>query len=135
MGGITTDKYVGGCIIVDLMSSFLHVEHQLGFSGSETIKENHNFEKLALDYGVLVNSYKADNGVFKDNQFVSHIREHNYKLSYCGVNAHHKNGATEHAIRKVFECARALILHVVLYWEHRVISEMWPTAVDYAVYL
>jgi len=58
---------------VDLMSSFLHVEHQLGFSGSETIRANQNFEKLALDQGVLINPYKADNGVFKANHFVSHI--------------------------------------------------------------
>ena len=93
------------------MSSLLHVEHQLGFSSPETIRAKQKFEKMALDFGVLINSYKADNGVFKANAFVSHIREHNQKLSYCGVNAHHKNGATERATRNVSECARALMLY------------------------
>ena len=34
---MTADRYVGGCIFVDSMSSFLHVEHQLGFSGLEIV--------------------------------------------------------------------------------------------------
>lgn len=33
MGEINADKFVGGCIFVDSMSPFLHVEHRLGFSG------------------------------------------------------------------------------------------------------
>ena len=86
------------------------------FSRSETIRVKQSFEKLALDYGVLINSYKADNGVFKANHFVSHIQEHNQKLNYCGMNAHHKNGAVEREIRTVSGCARALMLHAVLYW-------------------
>ena len=135
LGGMTSEKYVGGCIFVDSMSSFLHVEHQLGFSSSETIRAKQNFEKLSLDHGVIVDSYKADNGVFKANQFVTHIRDHNQKLSYCGVNAHHKNGAAERAIRTVSECARALMLHAAVHWKEGVTSELWPMAIDYAVYL
>ena len=84
---------------------------------------------------MLVDSYKADNGVFRANQFVSHIREHNQKLSFCGVNAHHKNGVAERAIRTVSECARALMLHAALHWDHEVTSDLWPMAVDYATYL
>ena len=101
MGGLNTDEYIGGCIFVDSMSSYIHVEHQLGFSGSEAIRVKQKFEKVALDHGVLINSYKADNGVFKSDIFVSHIREYNQKLRYFGVNTHHKNVATERAIRIV----------------------------------
>ena len=36
-GSASADQYKGGCIFVDSMSGFMHVEHQLGFSGSETI--------------------------------------------------------------------------------------------------
>lgn len=91
--------------------------------------------ELALDYGVLVDSYKADNGVFKSNAFVSHIREHTQKLSYCGVNSHHKNGPVERAIRTVSECARAQLLHAAMHWKDGVTSKLWPMVVDYAVYL
>ena len=55
------------------MSTYIHVVHQFGFSGSETIRAKQNFEKLALDHGVLVDSYKADNGVFKSSAFAYHM--------------------------------------------------------------
>ena len=74
LGGLTAHKYVGDCIFVDSMRLFLYVEHQLGFSSSETTRAEKNFEKLSMDHGVLINSYQADNGVFKANTFVTHIR-------------------------------------------------------------
>ena len=134
-GGFNADKFVGGCIFVDSMSGYLHVEHQLGFSSTETIRAKQNFEKLSMDHGVLVDSYKADNGVFKSNAFVAHIREHNQRLSYCGVNAHHKNGVAERAIRSVSECARALMLHAAVHWKDGISSELWPMAIHYATYI
>ena len=125
----SAQQYKGGCVFVDHMSSYLHVEMQLGFSSSETIRAKQNFEKLALDHGVIVSSYHADNGTFKANAFVSHIREHNQKIQYCGVNAaHHKNAVAERSIRTVLECARALLLHAALHWKKALIvrSGQWP---------
>ena len=65
---------------------------------------------------------KAGNGVFKSNAFVSHIREHNQKLSYCGVNAHHKNGAAKRAIKTFSKCDRAQLLHTTTHWKDGVTS-------------
>ena len=56
-------------------------------------------------------------------------------MSFCGVNAHHKNGVAERAIRTVSDCARALMLHAALHWDHEVTSELWPMTVDYDTYL
>ena len=52
------------------MSVYIHVEHQLLFSSSETIWAKQNHEKLSLDHGIVVDTYLADNGVFKTNSFV-----------------------------------------------------------------
>ena len=120
---------------MDHMSSYMHIEHQLGFSSSETIWAKQNFEKLALDSGILIDSYLADNGVFKANAFVGHIRDKNQKLRFCGVNAHHKNASAEQAIRTVSECARSLLLHASLHWKDVIKSSLWPFAVSYATYL
>ena len=43
-GGLFADKFVGGCILVDHESGFLHAEHHVGFSAVETIQAKHNFE-------------------------------------------------------------------------------------------
>ena len=134
-GRTTSDQYVGGCIFVDHMSGYIHVEPQLGFSSSETIRAKQNFEKLSLDHGVLIDSYMADNGVFKANAFVQHIRTHNQKLKYCGVNAHHQNAIAERSIRTVSECARALLLHASLHWKEGIDSSLWPMAVEYATHI
>ena len=64
-GKMTSDQYVGGCTFVDHMGGYIHVEHQHGFSGFETIRAEKIYEKLALDHGVIVDNYLADNGVFK----------------------------------------------------------------------
>ena len=37
-GRPTSEHYVGGCVFVDHMSGYIHIEHQLGFSSSETIR-------------------------------------------------------------------------------------------------
>ena len=107
----------------------------LDFQVLKSSEQKQNFEKMALDYGVIVDSYKAGNGILKTNEYVNHIRKHNQKLSYCGVNTHHKNGVAERAIRTVSECARALMLHLAVHWKDTITSELWSMAVAYAVHL
>jgi hypothetical protein len=135
LGRTTSDEYVGGCIFVDHMSGYIHVEPQLGFSSSETIRAKQSFEKFALDNGVIVENYMADNGVFKANAFVHHIQEHNQKLKFCGVNAHHQNAVAERSIRTLSECAQAMLLHASMHWKDGISSSLWPMAVDYATYI
>jgi hypothetical protein len=134
-GKTTSDQYIGGCIFVDHMSGYIHVEHQLGFSSSETIQAKQNFEQFALGHGVLVEEYLTDNGIFSKTKFVEHIRNYNQQIHYCGVNAHHKNAVAERGIRTVSELARALLLHASTHWPDGLDGTLWPMAVDHAVYL
>ena len=66
---------------------------------------------MSLDHGIMVNTYIADNGVFKANNVFHHIREHNQHISYCGVNTHHQNGVSKWSIRTISKMARAMMLH------------------------
>ena len=95
LGRSTSPTYVGGCVFVDHMSGYIHVEEQLGFSASETIRAKQAFERLSLNHGIVIQNYLCDNGIFKGREFVKHLQEHNQKVKYCGVNAHHKNGVAE----------------------------------------
>ena len=134
-GKTTSEQYVGGCIFVDQMSSYIHVQHQLGFSSSETIRAKQNYEQMCLDNGILVESYMGDNGVFKAKAFVKHIRDHNQQVHYCGVNAHHQNSVAERSIRTVSEIARSMILHSSMRWKNGIDASLWPMAVDYACHV
>ena len=133
-GGETADSYRGGCVFVDHMSGHLHVELQVGFSATETIRAKQNFEQLAGSHGVPIQSYLGDNGAFKAHAFERHIRESNQQIKYCGVNAHHQNGIAERSIRTVSEKARAMLLHAAIHWKDGVSSNLWPMAVQYAAY-
>ena len=106
-GKPSANTFKGGCIFVDHGTGYIHVEHQLGFSAVETIRAKQNYEKLAMDYGVIVQSYLTDSGAFKSNSFVQHIREHSQRLQFCGTNAHHQNGVAERSIRTVSKIGRA----------------------------
>ena len=134
-GRSTSEHYVGGCIFVDHMSGYLQVEHQLGFSSTETIRAKQAYEKHCLDHGIMVDTYLADNGVFKANAFINHIREHAQRLRFCGVNAHHQNGVAERSIKTVSDMARAMMLHSSIHWKDAIDSTLWPMATTYATYL
>ena len=104
-GKPTSSQYIGGCIFVDHASGYMHVEHQLGFSAVETIRAKQDFEKHALDHGVIVESYLTDSGAFKANKFVAHINEHQQRLRFCGTNAHHQNRVAKQGIRSISNMA------------------------------
>jgi hypothetical protein len=131
-GKTTSDQYVGGCIFVDHALSYVHIEHQLGFSAVETIRAKQAYKKLCLDHGVLIQDYLTDSGAFKANKFVQHIRESHHLLRFCGTNAHHQNGVAERAIQTISNMSRAMILHACLHWKNGIDSSLWPMAVKYA---
>jgi hypothetical protein len=64
---------MGGYIFINHASGYLHVEHQLRFSASESIRDKQNYEQFALGHEVIVTNYLADNGAFKANNFVAHL--------------------------------------------------------------
>ena len=117
------------------MSSYIHVEPQLGFSTSESIRAVITFEKLCLDNGTLIQKFLADTREFKAKNFVNHIRNNNQRIQYCGVNDHHQNGIAERNIRTVSDMSRAMMLHASLWWKNGIDSSLWPMAVDYATYV
>ena len=69
---------------------------------------------MCLDRGIMVNTYISDNGVFKGNNFVQNIREHNQRIWYCGVKVHNHNGVSEQLICIVFEMAHYTMLQSYL---------------------
>jgi hypothetical protein len=51
-----------------------------------------------------------------------------------GVEAHHQNGVPEMAIRTDSESARAMMLHAAIHWPNGMSLDLWPFAVEDAVY-
>jgi hypothetical protein len=131
-GKSTSKKYVGGCIFVDHASSYMHVEHQFGFSAVETIRAKQAYERKCMDNGIFVEDYLTDSGAFKANAFVKNINETHQLIRFCGTNAHHQNGVSERAIQSISNMAKSMVLHAIIHWKDGIDASLWPQAVTYA---
>lgn len=129
------ERYTGGTLFVDEASEFMFVKNQVSLGATETIAGKTEFEREAIRHGVLIKSYRGDNGVYRSKAFQDDLRRKQQPMVYSGVGAHHHNGVAERAIRTVSTNARTMLLHAMIHWPSEVDLSLWPFAVDYAVYL
>jgi hypothetical protein len=105
-GKTTKDSmYQGGCLFIDHASGYVHVEHQVSFSTTDTLRSKHLFERSCLDMGVVVQAYQSDNGVFSSKDFTSEIEKYTQNIQFSGVGAHHQNGVAERGIGTIMSMA------------------------------
>ncbi len=129
------EKYGYGTIFVDTATSYMFVRNQITTTAAETLRAKHAFEQEARSYGVDIQGYRTDQGVYKSQEFIKDLELKGQSIEFSGVGAHHQNGIAENAIRTITESARTMLLHAMIHWPAETKIELWPFAVDYAVYL
>jgi hypothetical protein len=117
---------------LDHASSYVHIDHQCGFSAVESIRARQSYERMCLDSGVFVQDYLTDSGAFTSNKFVKRIHETHQLLRFCGKNAHHQNGVAEKYIHNTSNMARSMILHAIMHCKDGIDATLRPQAVTYA---
>ena len=127
--------YTCGTIYVDHASGFMFVRHQTTTAASETIRSKLLLEREARDVGVRIKRYHSDNGVFSSAEFKSHCDELNQKLTFSGVGAKFQNGVAERGIQTVSNMAKASMIHAAIRWPGRRLIDLWPLAMQYAVWV
>jgi len=128
-------RYSGGAIFVDASSNWLQCYHQVKLNGSDTVRSKRSFERDAKKRGVDIQTYHADNGIFKSAEFVAQLESNDQPIDYSGVGAHHQNGMAEGAIHIVTDRARTMMVHQAIHWPEEADPAHWPFAMDYAVEL
>jgi len=91
-GTLTNKRYRVANVFIDHYSDLSFVYPQEDNTNAELLMAKIAFEDFASSCGVKVTHYHADNGRFADNAFVNDIKGQRQSISYCGVNAHHRNG-------------------------------------------
>jgi transposase InsO family protein len=128
--------YCGGCIFVDHASSYVHVEFQSHLTTHETLKAKENYELLARDLGIIVQSFLTDNGsAFTSKEFTSQLAKFEQVISFAGTGAHHHNAIAERNIQTIMAIARTMMLHSAIHWTDVADACLWPMAVQHAVFL
>jgi len=92
------DRFCGATVFVDAASGYIHVEFQVTLNSTDSINALDSFERSSLHMGVSVNSYHADNGIFKSKRFVHEIMKNSQSIRYSGVGSKWQNGVSEGAI-------------------------------------
>jgi hypothetical protein len=130
-------QYVGGTIFVDHATNFLFNNHQVNLHAETTVASKHKCESAFDEYGVQIKQYAADNHPFRSKAWVADCAvQQQLPTKHSGVGAHHQILA-ERQIQTIFNWSRADLLHFVLHWPQvaRNRDNLWPFAVDYAVYI
>eukprot|EP00804_Cyclotella_cryptica_P000828 CCRYP_001075-RA/>CCRYP_001075-RA protein AED:0.12 eAED:0.13 QI:0/0/0/1/0/0.25/4/0/1066 len=134
-GTALLNGYTCGTIYVDHCSTFIYIHHQLTTAASDTIRSKMLLESKAADVGVTIRQFHSDNGVFISNEFREHCTCLGPTLRFSGVGAHHQNGVAEQAIQTITNMACANMLHATLHWPDRSFIDLWPLAMNYAVWV
>ena len=132
---ITTQQYCGGTLFYDAASHKMRVVHQVSLNAHETVAAKLTFECEAQQIGITVKNYQTDNGVYTSQEFLKELVEHGQGLKHSGVGGHHHNGAAENAIKNVVRRAFTMMIHAALRWPDQNEKDLWPLALDHAVYL
>jgi hypothetical protein len=79
--------------------------------------------------------YHTNNAPFYAEEFVRDCTNKEQKIDYSAMGAHHQNGMAERAIHTVTLWARTMMLHQVLHWPSETHLDLWPFALNQAIYL
>ena len=95
VGFLTKQCYKYATVFVKQASRMGFIYLQKACSAEETIEAKRAFEKHAVNRGVTVQAYHADNGIFKAKKWTEECQQQKQNLSFAGVNAHHQNSIAE----------------------------------------
>ena len=127
-GKLTKQRYQYDTVFVDNFSRFTYVHMQKTLLAKETIKGKDMFERIALEHGVKVQAYHADNGVFKANAWVDDCLKKQQQLPFAGVGAHHQNGLAERKIGILQDLTQINFAHANAVCPEAVTAHLWPYA-------
>ena len=127
-------QFTGGAIFVDHATRIIHHTHQFSTTASETIHSKHQFEQFADTFGVTIKQYVGDNNPFHSQDWKADCANQHQTCLLSGVGAHHQNYA-ERNIQTIFNMARAMLLHFAIHWPQAAHTNLWPFAVDHAIYI
>ena len=101
---------------MDIASGRIKMAHQSSLNAHETLASKARFEQEGKTFGITVQSYQADNGIFAAREFAQKLLEDGQAIQFSGVGAKHQNGIAERAIKTSMYMAQAMMLHSAIQW-------------------
>ena len=134
--GRTDDKYMfhGGCIFANHASGYIQARHQVTFSANETVKAEFQYERDAANYGVCIQAYHIDNGVFNSKDFMDELIAKYQHIRFSGEGAAHQNNVSKCIIQTVNQMAHTMLIHSTMRIPQGTITaDLWLMAINHTV--
>jgi len=128
------ERYRGGTLFCGGASTYITINHQSSLRTGDTLQGKHSFEDFASSVGVNIKEYRGDNHIFNSVEYLADCNDLAQKMTFCGTGAHHQNQA-ERAIQTVVRWARTLLVDAAIHWPDEVDLNLWPMAMDHAVWV
>ena len=129
-----SSQFNGGAIFVDHATRCIFNKHQHSTTTAESILSKHAFEDYSSTHGVKIRECVADNNPFHGKDWTNDCLNQHQQRHFSGVGAHHQN-YSERQIQTIFNMSQAMLIHFALHWSHVVDTNLWPFAVDHAIYI
>ena len=128
------DKYKGGTLFYDASSTVIRITHQSSTCAGDTICSKNNFKSFAATSSVQIKEYRANIHIFNTKTYLEDCTAKDQPIDFCEVGAHIQNVA-ERAIQTVPTWALTLAIDAAIHWPDEVNLDLWPMALDHAVYV
>jgi len=113
----------------------MFIYNQVTLSAGETLVAKQSSESFLKLFGFAVSNYHGDYGVSNSQAFRKDCHFKQQQITFSGFGAHHKIAVTEHSIQTVIGWARTQLLHDAIHWPEMANLNLWPFALQHAVYL
>jgi hypothetical protein len=134
MKGIpTTQRYKVAIVVIDYATDYTFIYFQIDTSADEKLRAKLEFGRMARSYGINIQHYHSDNGLFVDTKWRQDALQKSQRVSMCGVNAHHQNGKVERQIRNLQDLAWSSLMQAIKCWPDAINIFLLPYAVCKAV--
>ena len=100
-GKLTVKRYKYATVFVDQASKIGYVHLQKSADADKTVEAMIAFKAFMQTMGMKVETYHADNGIFRAHKWVNACNNKGQRLTFAGVNTHHQNGVAERRIREL----------------------------------
>ena len=126
----------GGFIFVYNAFGYIQVWHKFIFSANDTVKSKLLYERDVANYGVCIQGYHTDNGVFTSKYFMVALIEKYQHIQFSGSGADHHNGVAECGIQTVIQMDWTMLIRYSMRSpQGNITAELWPMAIDHVVWL
>ena len=116
----------GATVYVDNDTEFGYSHFQSSLYLDQTVASKSAFEAVADSYGVKIQKYLADNGIFAKSGFKDAVDAANQSIRFCAVSAHNQNGIVERKIGLWTNDSRTLLIHAQHHWPEMISTILWP---------